>query len=126
MNLLGLQVTVFHWGKPRQELMQGPWGMLLAGLLPFPCSACFLTYPKITYLLSDGITHSTGTFHINQSSTCPPDLPTSQSYGSTLSIEVPSSQMCQICVKLTKKLIRILNISVLLYLLHHITRLYFF
>ena len=32
----------------KQELMQRPWRVLLTGLLPLPCSACFLIEPKTT------------------------------------------------------------------------------
>ena len=33
-------------GTWRQELMQKPWRVLLTGLLPLPCSACFLIEPR--------------------------------------------------------------------------------
>jgi hypothetical protein len=40
---------------------------------------------------------------IHQSRKCPLDLPTGQSEGSILSVEVPSSQMSLACVKLETK-----------------------
>jgi hypothetical protein len=35
-------------GTWRQELMQRLWRALLTGLLPLPCSACFLIEPRTT------------------------------------------------------------------------------
>jgi hypothetical protein len=45
----GSQVRKSHRAATwRQELIQRPWGMLLTGLLPLACSACFLIESRTT------------------------------------------------------------------------------
>jgi hypothetical protein len=51
--ILHVQITVNHWGKSGQEpggrsCCRGRGGVLLTGLLPMACSACFLIEPRAT------------------------------------------------------------------------------
>lgn len=76
-------------------------GVLLTVLLPGACSACFIMTPMINSL---GWCHTqwAGLSNINHSSRkCTIDLPTGQSGGNIFSVEVLSSKMTVVYVKLT-------------------------
>ena len=85
-------------GTWRQELMQRPGRVLLTGLLPLACSACFLIEPRTT---SPGMALPT---------MGPPTLDHSLrkcliagSHGGISSREAPFSVITPACVKLTHK-----------------------
>ena len=75
--------------------------MLLTGLFPVACSACFLIAPRTT---CPGMKPPTGgwsppQWNIHQEN-APTDLPTKPANGRIFSFEVPSSQMTLPCVML--------------------------
>lgn len=96
-GLFGLQVTVCHQGRPRQESRQQPggrnwpWRMLRTGLLPMAYSACFLIYSRPTSLGLALWTVSWVLLCQAASSKCSTEMPTGQYDGGNFSVEVPSS-----------------------------------
>ena len=82
----------------RQGLMQRPWRVLLTGLLPLVCSACFLIEPKTTSPEMAPPTMGPPTLDHQ-----PRKCPTARSHGGIFSREAPFSVTTPTCVKLTHR-----------------------
>ena len=85
-------------GNWKQELMQSPWRVLLTGLFPMACSACFLIELRT---ISAGMAPHTAVWVLSHQSLTKGCL-SAGPYGSIFSIVVhPSFQMTLACVQLT-------------------------